>query len=430
MRNICFYFQIHNPYRLKKYRFFEIGQDHYYYDDFQTEERLRRNVDLSYLNANRTILDMIRSSNGKFKCAFSISGIAIDQLEQFAPEVIDSFKELAKTGSVEFLAEPYAHSIASVYNTEEFERQVKKHEHKIEELFGKKPTAIANTELIYSDEIGEMVAKMGYKTILMDEAKHVLGWKSPNFLYQHSYVSKLKLLVRNQKFSDDLAFRFSNQSWSEQPMTAEKFAGWLASLPQDELIVNIGLGYEAFGILNNVNTGFFDFFKALPYYIMEQHMNFVLPSECAKLIESSGALSVPYPISWVGHEKDLSAWNGNDLQNEALSKLYAVAERVHLCSDKPLQRDWLLLQSIDHFRYMSHKDAYNSNYESAYEAFMNYMNVLADFLERVEAQYPTTIDNEELSELLKTINNQEKEIAQLQEQIKKSRKRADSVREK
>ena len=430
MRNICFYFQIHNPYRLKKYRFFEIGQDHYYYDDFQTEERLRRYVDLSYLNANRTILDMIRSSNGKFKCAFSISGIAIDQLEQFAPEVIDSFKELAKTGSAEFLAEPYAHSIASVYNAEEFERQVKKHEHKIEELFGKKPTAIANTELIYSDEIGEMVAKMGYKTILMDEAKHVLGWKSPNFLYQHSYVSKLKLLVRNQKFSDDLAFRFSNQSWSEQPMTAEKFAGWLASLPQDELIVNIGLGYEAFGILNNVNTGFFDFFKALPYYIMEQHMNFVLPSECTKLIESSGALSVPYPISWVGHEKDLSAWNGNDLQNEALSKLYAVAERVHLCSDKPLQRDWLLLQSIDHFRYMSHKDAYNSNYESAYEAFMNYMNVLADFLERVEAQYPTTIDNEELSELLKTINSQEKEIAQLQEQIKKSRKRADSVKEK
>lgn len=419
MRNICFYFQIHNPYRLKKYRFFEIGQDHYYYDDFQNEERIRRNVEISYLNANRTIAEMIRSSNGKFKCAFSISGIAIEQLEQYAPEVIDSFKELAKTGSVEFLAEPYAHSLASVYNTTEFENQVKLHAAKIEELFGKKPTAFRNTELIYSDEIGEMVSKMGFKTILIDEAKHILGWKSPNYVYSHSYIPKLRLLVRNQKFSDDLAFRFSNYQWNEYPLTADKFANWLASLPANEPIVNIWMGYEVFGLNNSAESGFFDFFKALPYFAMEKEMKFVTPTECTKLIDKTDSLSVAYPISWVGHEKDLSVWNGNDLQNEALNKLYAVSERVHLCMDKPLQHDWLLLQQTDHFRYMSHKDAYNTNYDSPYEAFINYMNVLADFLERVDAQYPTTIENEELNELLKTIDNQEKEIMQLQQQIKK-----------
>jgi alpha-amylase len=423
MRNICFYFQIHNPYRLKKYRFFEIGQDHYYYDDFQNEERIRRNVEVSYLNANRTIADMIRSSNGKFKCAFSISGIAIEQLEQYAPEVIDSFKELAKTGSVEFLAEPYAHSLASVYNATEFEKQVALHAAKTEELFGKKPTAFRNTELIYSDEIGEMVSKMGYKTILIDEAKHILGWKSPNYIYSHSYIPKVKLLVRNQKFSDDLSFRFSNHQWNEFPLTADKFAGWLSSLPAEEPVVNIWMGYDVFGIMNKPETGFFDFFKALPYFAMEKQMNFVTPTECSKLIDSSESLAIAYPISWVGQEKDLSAWNGNDLQNEALNKLYAVSERVHLCSDKPLQHDWLLLQETDHFRYMSHKDPYNSNYDSPYEAFINYMNVLADFLERVDAQYPTTIENEELNELLKTINHQEKEIIDLQEQIKKLKTR-------
>jgi len=419
MRNICFYFQIHNPFRLKKYRFFEIGQDHYYYDDFQTEDKIRNLVESSYIHANRTIAEMIRSSNGKFKCAFSISGIAIEQLEQFAPEVIDSFKELAKTGSVEFLAETYAHSLASVYNSTEFEKQVNLHSAKIEELFGKKPVSFRNTELIYSDEIGEVISKMGFKTVLIDEAKHILGWKSPNFLYNHAYINKVKLLVRNQKFSDDLAFRFSNRSWSEFPLTAEKFADWLASLPAEEPIVNIWMGYDVFGKLNSADSGYFDFFKALPYYIMEREMKFILPAECSKAIDSSGPLSCLHPISWVGHEKDLSVWNGNDLQNEALNKLYGVTERVHLCNDKPLQHDWLLLQSTDHFRYISHKDAYNSNYESPYEAFINYMNVLADFLERVDAQYPTTIENEELNELLKTINNQEEEIAELQEQIKK-----------
>lgn len=414
MRNICFYFQIHQPMRLKRYRFFEIGQDHYYYDDFQTEDRIRKVVEQSYLTANRTIAEMIRSSNGKFRCSFSISGVALEQLEQYAPEVIDSFRELSKTGSVEFLAEPYAHSLASVFDANEFERQVKTHADKIEQLFGKCPTSFYNSELIYSDEIGEMVSKMGFKSMMIDEAKHILGWKSPNYVYKHSYLPKLKLLVRNHKLSDDFAFRFANLS-----ITAEKFIGWISALPVEENIVNIGMGYEVLGMIQPAQTGIFDFLKALPYHAMEQQMSFVLPSEFIKKTEATDTLSVPYPISWVGNDKDLTSWTGNDLQQEALNKLYAVSERVNLCQDKPLQRDWLMLQSSDHFRYMSHKDAYGTNYETPYDAFMNYMNVLADFLERVEAQYPTTIDNEELNELLKTIDHQEKEIEELENEIKK-----------
>ena len=429
MRNICLYFQIHQPKRLKRYRFFEIGNDHYYYDDIQTEERIRYLVENSYLPANRTIAEMIRSSNGKFRCTFSISGVALEQLEQFAPEVIDSFRELAATGSVEFLAEPYAHSLSSVYDVDEFEQQVKLHTAKIENLFGKRPTALRNSELIYSDEIGETVSKMGFKTMLIDEAKHILGWKSPNYVYNHSYLSKLKLLVRNQKFSDDISFRFSNHSWNDYPLTAEKFVGWISELPADQHIVNIWMGYEAFGVLQRPESGIFDFLKAIPYYAMEKEIGFTLPSEITKKSESAGGLSVPYPISWSGQEKDLSPWSGNDLQNEALNKLYAVSERVHLCSDKALQHDWLMLQTTDHFRYMSHKDAYGSHFESAYDAFTNYMNILADFLERVDAQYPTTIENEELNELLKTINHQEQEIENLEAEIKKVKSKKNKAHE-
>ncbi|NDV47046.1 alpha-amylase [Paludibacter sp. 221] len=419
MKNICIYFQIHQPYDLKRYRFFEIGQDHYYYDDYRIEDKIRALSEKSYLPSNATIAEIIRNSNGKFRCAFSISGTALEQLEQYAPEVIDSFKELAKTGAVEFLAEPYAHSLASVYSADEFERQVKMHAEKIELLFGKKPTALRNSELIYSDEIGERVAKMGYKTMLIDEARQVLGWKSPNFVYTHSYIPKLKLLVRNLKFSDDISFRFSNTSWSEFPLTADKYVDWLAGLPENEKIINIWMGYEAFGIFQQQETGIFNFMKAFPYHAMERQMNFILPSEAGKKLEDAGPLSITDPISWSGHEKDLSPWTGNDLQQEALNKLYAVTERVNMAKDKVLLHDWLLLQSTDHFRYMSHKDQFGTHYESPYDAFINYMNVLADFLERVDAQYPTTIENEELNELLTTINNQDKEIIKLQKDVKK-----------
>ena len=294
------------------------------------------------------------------------------------------------------------------------------HAKKIENLFGKKPAVFRNSELIYSDEIGEIVAQLGYKTMLVEEVKYVMGWKSPNKVYHNNINPKLKLLVRNNKMSDDISFRFSDTSWPDYPITDEKYISWISGMPDDEKIVNIWMGYESFGFIQRAENGIFEFLKALPYHAMEQGIAFVLPSEAVKILESTEALSTIYPTSWSG-SKDLSAWNGNDLQQEALKKLYGVSERVNLSKDKPLLHDWLLLQSTDNFRYMSHSDAYGTHYSSPYEAFTNYMNVLADFLDRVDAQYPTNIENEELNALLKTINNQEKEIQLLQEKLKKLR---------
>lgn len=419
MKNICLFFQIHQPLLLKRYRFFDIGQNHYYYDDFQTEENLAYVVENSYIKANNTLLEMIRSSNGKFRCSFALSGLAIELFEQYAPEVIDSFRELAKTASVEFLAMPYSNSPAAVYDLDEFERQAQLLSDKIEELFGKRPTTFFNTEMIYSDEIGEKISKMGYRSVFIDEAKHVMGWKSPNYIYCHSYMPKLQLLVRNNKLSDDIALNFQKLS-----LKAEDYIRWVASLPEGENQVNIGMSYDALGILQPEYSGIFNFLKSLPYFAMEQQVGFVLPRDIAKSADHKESLSVPYPMSWAGSEKNLTAWTGNDLQQEALNKLYAVSERVNLCADNSLKHDWLMLQSIDNFRYMSHVDAYKTHYETAYDAFVNYMNVLADFLQRVNAQYPTSIENEELNALLKTINNQESEIAKLEGEIAKLKKRS------
>ncbi len=423
MKNICLYFQVHLPFRLKSYRFFEIGHDHYYYDDFHTEEQVNQLVQQSYLPANKCILEMIRSSNGHFRCAFALSGVAIEQFELYAPEVIDSFKELAATGSVEFLAEPYAHSLASMFDMEEFEIQLKLHADKIEELFGKRPTTLCNSELIYSDEIAAKAHELDYKTIIIEGAKHLMGWKSTNCVYHSTASAKQKLLPRNMNLSDDLAFRFNDYSWGDYPLTADKYISWMKQTPEDEQIITLGFSYEVFGRSHAAHTGIFDFLKALPYQAMEQEIGFVIPAEAGKKIDPKEILSSSYGTSWTGEAKDLSAWIGNDLQHEALNKLYEVAARVHLCSDKALTHDWLMLQSAEHFRYMSHHSAFNSHYASPYEAFMNYMNILADFLMRVEQQYPTTIENEELSELLKTIQGQGKEIEQLEKEIKTLRAR-------
>ena len=429
MRNICMCFQLHAPYRLKRYRFFEIGQDHYYYDDYQTENRIQQLAQQSYLPANRTILDMIKSSNGKFRCAYTISGITLELLEQYAPEVIDSFRELAQTGSVEFLAEPYAHSLSSIFDINEFDKQLKLHSERIEQLFGQKPTTLCNSELIYSDELGDIAYKMGYHVQMIPGAKHMLGWKSPNYMYSNVINHKAKLLVRNPKLSDDISFRFNDHSWQDYPLDAEKFIRWISNTPEEEPIVNLWMGYETFGIRQQAYTGIFEFLKALPYFAMEQKMSFVTPAEAAKKLTAVDTLSTNSAISWSGETKNLSVWTGNDLQQEALNKLYSVGERVRLCTDKALQQDWLALQSVDHFCYMSHTDAFDTKYESPYEAFMNYMNVLSDFLQRVDEQYPTTIENEELNALLKTINNQEKEIERLEKELKAARARKSKQQE-
>lgn len=422
MKNICFYFEVHVPYAMKRYRFFEIGKDHYYYDDFTTEQRLREYAERSYLPANNILLDLIQSSNKKFKCAFSISGSALEQLEMYAPEVIDSFRALADTGCVEFLAEPYGHSLSSIYNDGEFELQVKQQAAKIEELFGKKPVTFRNTELVYSDEIGEKIAKLGYKTVLVEGAKHILGWKSPNYVYNHPYLPKIKLLARNYVLSNHITFEFSNTSWDEYPLTADKFVNWIAQAPEEEKIFNIWLGYESFGIIQKDYTGIFEFLKALPTQAFKRGIGFVTPAEASKAAPVD-ALSASYPFCWTGEEKNLSTWAGNQLQEEALNKLYSVAERVNLCKEKALKHDWLHLQCTDYFRYMSFKNAWGSPFGSPYDAFINYMNMLADFLQRVDAEYPTSIENEELNALLKTINEQEKTINELEASVKQLRSR-------
>ena len=420
MRNISFCFQIHAPYRLKRYRFFDIGQDHYYYDDMQTEDQISWLAQNSYMPLLCTLRDMVSMSQGKFHCGLAVSGLTLDLCQQFAPEVIDVMKELAQTKSIEFIGVPYAHSLASEYDRDEFIAQMKQTAALIEDLFGQKISACWNSELLYSEEIADALHTLGIKAAMTEGAKHLLSWKSPNYLYQSASQKTVKLLLRNSQLSDELSFHFADPAWHNYPMDAEKYANQLAAIEGESPIVNIWVGIETFGIRQKAGTGIFDFLKALPYYVMEREMGFMTPSEAAKKLTPADIIPSPYPTTWCGEGKDLSPFNGNDLQQEALNKLYAVAERVRLCSDKSLKRDWLALQSDDNFQFMNHIDAGNTNYESAYDAFINYMNVLSDFLLRVDEQYPTTIENEELNELLKTINNQEKEIAELEKQLKKA----------
>lgn len=424
MKTICFYFQIHQPFRLKRYRFFNIGRDHYYYDDFANEDILQQIATRSYLAANKVLSDLILEYKDKFKIAFSLSGVAMDQLEIYAPEVIDGLRELAKTGNVEFLTETYGHSLAALYDPEEFREQIKYHAERIEMLFGQKPTVVRNTELIYSDEIAEMVYDMGYRKMITEGAKHILGWKSPNYVYQAISQPNLKLLLRNSRFSDDITYRFSDYSWNEYPLTAEKFITWIAATPKEEKVINLFMNYETLGNLHPAHTGIFEFMRALPRFAFESGINFATPNEILDVQKPVAAISVPNVISWADEERDVGSWLGNKLQKGALQSLYEVGERVRLCTDRRLKQDWLYLQTSDHFYYMSTKHFGSgsnrfSPYMSPYDAFNNYMNVLSDFIGRVKAQYPDTVDNEELNALLTTIHNQEMEIKRLQTELKK-----------
>lgn len=422
MKNICFCFQMHSPYRLKRYRFFEIGHDHYYYDDLATEEHVNWLVQTSYLPLCQTIRDMINLSKGKFHCSISISGTMIEMFEQFNPEMIDILKELASTKCVEFLATTYSYTLASEYDQDEFKKQLKLQGELLESIFGVKAQTVWNTELLYTDEEAYNLNKMGYKVMMTEGAKHVISWKSPNRVFQSAGSPKMKVLLRNTNLSDELSFHFSDPNWANFPIDAEKYANQLQALPEGEDIINIWVGAETFGVRQNAGTGIFDFLKALPYYAMEREIGFMTPSEAAKKLSAEDVLSSPYPLTWSGEAKDLSIFTGNDLQQEAIHKLFAVAERVHLCQDKALKTNWLRLQDANYLHNMNHIDQGETQYESAYDAFINYMNILSDFLQTVEEQYPTTIENEELNELLKTIRNQEEEIQELQAKLKKKKK--------
>lgn len=423
MKTICLYFQIHQPFRLRRYRFFDIGNDHYYYDDFQNEDIIHRIAEKCYLPANRLMMDMIKSSGGKFKVAFSISGTALEQMEVYTPEVIDSFKELAKTGNIEFLTETYAHSLSSLGNAAEFKAEVKAHREKIHALFGVKPRVFRNTELIYSDDISQLIYNMGFKGMLTEGAKHVLGWKSPNYVYSSSVEPQLKLLLKNDRFSEDVSVRFADYSWNEYPLTADKYISWIDQQESKE-ITNAFMNYDVLGSFHAAETGIFDFFRALPHYAEQKGFTFSLPSEIFSTVKPVDSISVPYPMSWVNEEKDCSPWLGNVLQQEAFRKINEISERVALCDDRRIKQDWIYLQSSDHFYYMSTRrsDAF-CPYDNAYDAFNNYMNVLSDFILRVQSQFPSSIENEELNSLLTTIKNQGEEIEQLEQKIGKLEKK-------
>ncbi len=392
-KSICIYFQIHHPERLRKYQFFDIGKKHNYFDNYANRSELEDLAENCYLPANALLLDLIKKYEGKFKVAFSISGSAIDQLEMHTPEVIRSFQELAQTGQVEFLAETYSHSLASLSeDTDEFELQVKRHSAAIKELFGKKPVTFRNTSLIYSDKIGKRVADLGFKTMLTDGAKHVLGWKSPNFVYKNALDENLNLLLKNSKLSDDIAIRFSDKNWSEYPLTSEKYADWVSHSLQDTEVLNLFMNYEVIGHYNRAESGIFDFLRYFIQQIAENpNYQFLLPKEVTKKHSAKDILPVPYPISWTDEERDITSWLGNELQKEAFTELFKIQPLVKKKKNAELNEDYSRLQASEHFYFMRTKlfsgadyHKYILPYESPYEAFINYMNVLSDFIERVK----------------------------------------------
>ena len=390
MKTVCLYFQVHQPWRLKVYRFFNIGKDHNYLDDFTNRAIMQKVARQCYLPMNALLLKLIKENKGAFKCSFSITGSAVEQFRAYAPEVLDSFRALAETGCVEFLAETYSHSLAALSSKEDFVEQVKLHSKMIKEEFGKKPVAFRNTELIYSDAIGEMVSELGFKTILAEGAKHVMGWKSPNFIYTNAIDNRLRVLLRNYKLSDDIAFRFSNQGWDQYPLTADKFAQWVSE--ENGEVINLFMDYETFGEHQKATTGIFDFVKALPKAILKQpEVCFDTVSEAAKAYQPVGVLHCPHVMSWADEERDVTAWLGNELQNEAFSKLYALKDKVKSLKNADFEYVWNFMQTSDHFYYMATKwlsdgdvHSYFNPYGSSYEAFINYMNVLSDFEIEVE----------------------------------------------
>ena len=392
-KSICLYFQVHQPNRLRQYRFFDIGKNSHYYDDFTNRTILRRIAQKCYLPMNELILQQIEEQKGAIKVAFSITGTALEQFDRYCPEVLDSFKKLAATGCVEFLSETYYHSLSSLASESEFKHQVAKHKEAIEKYFGVTPTTFRNTELIYSDSIANMVGDLGFKTILTEGAKHVLGWQSPNYLYKATTKKNQKLLLRNSGLSDDIAFRFSNKGWENWPLTTDKFVSWLKS--GDGEIVNLFMDYETFGEHQAASTGIFDFMKYLPAAVLaDGEFEFVTPARAARKHKPVAPLCIPDAISWADEERDTSAWLGNELQNEAFNKLYSLSEKLAILNDAELWSDFGHLQESDHFYYMCTKyfsdgavHKYFNPYDTPFEAFINYMNVLSDFMLRVDQAF-------------------------------------------
>lgn len=421
MKTICLYFEIHQNIQLKRYRFFDIGTDHYYYDDYEDERLITDVANRSYMPALEALGEMLKEHPGFFKVAFSLSGVGMEQLEIHAPQVLEKLQELNQTGCVEFLAEPYSHGLASLANEESFAKEVKRQCQKMKEYFGKEPKVLRNSSLIYSDEIGAQAAQMGFKGMLTEGARHVLGWKSPHYVYNCALAPNLKLLLRDVNLSDDISLRFSNVDWEGYPLFADNYVDRIANFPGEEHVVNIFMELSALGVAQPLSSNILDFLKALPECAKQRGISFSTPSEICDTMASVGALDVPDTLSWTDEERDVSSWLGNPMQREAFNKLYSVADRVRIADDPRINQDWDYLQASNNFRQMTTKPSQvgidRGIYASPFDAFTNYMNILGDFIARVNSLYPESVDNDELASLLTTIKNQDEEIEMKNKEI-------------
>lgn len=403
-KSVCFYFQIHNPFQLQQYRFFDIGHSHQYYDEFATRTYLQKLATSCYLPMNKVLLDTINEFGNKFKVAFSITGETLNQFEKYAPNVLDSFKELAATGCVEFLCETYCHSLAFLKDEDELDRLLLKQCEVIERHFEQVPSVVRLTGLIYSDQIGNRVAKLGFDGMLTEGAKHILGWKTPNFVYTNAINNDLKVLLRNYNLSDDIAYRFSDKSSAKWTVTTEKFVGWLDELDKEDEVINLFMDYLTFGYRHPRSSGIFDFMRFLPREILKhKEYEFLTPTEVINKHQPKADIHVPYPISWSEEERDLSVWLGNDLQNDAFTSLCDLGTKVRFINDEHITRDWERMQDSNHFYDMGTKwmidgstRRFDSLYSSPYDAYINYMNILSDLILRVNEKV-----NEKVSELKK-----------------------------
>lgn len=390
--SICFYFQVHQPWRLRRYSIFDT--DTSYFDDYKNGEICRKVAHKCYLPANRLILDLIRRYEGRFRVAYSLTGVVLDQFEQYTPEVLDTFHELNETGCVEFLAETYYHSLSFLYSREEFAEQINLHRDKIKSLFRQKPTVFRNTELIYNNDLAHFIDGMGFQGILCEGADHILSYRSPTYLYRSPSTENLVLLLKNYRLSDDIAFRFSNRAWAEWPLTTEKFARWVNQVNGNGYSVNLFMDYETLGEHQWADTGIFDFLAHLPGEILSNRDNdFKTPSEVVDAYPISGEYDVPHMISWADTERDLSAWLGNAMQSNALHEVYRLEREVKATGDPVLLHDWRRLQTSDHFYYICTKyfadgdvHKYFNPYDSPYDSYINFMNVLDNLRSRIEAQ--------------------------------------------
>ena len=429
MKTICLYFEIHQPIHLKRYRFFDIGTDHYYYDDYENERVINELFEKSYKPALQTMLDMIAENGKAFKVAFSISGVSLELIEQYAPEMLDLLGRLAASGCVEFLAEPYSHGLSSLGNVDNFIAETKRQAKKIKQIFGQSPKVFRNSSLIYDDEIGALVADMGFKGMMVEGAKHILGWKSPHYIYSCTQDSRLSLILRDYKLSDDIGLRFNDASWSEYPLMADKWLSWVAALPEGENVVGIMMELAALGYYQPLSSHILDFLRALPKLAKDMGIQFATPSEVLAKNKPVSPLEVIYPVSWNDEERDTSSMLGNGMQREAFNKLYDenTVGRILACRDRRIQQDWDRLQATDNFRFMTTKNnGMGTNrgiYDSEYDAFTNYMNILGDFLKRVKDMYPDTVENDELNSLYTQIANMGEELSVKDNEISRLRAR-------